>query len=1448
MADQQQGNVQASAFPSPPPFYQHFTEENIARVAALRAEKDSNSNQKDDSFKEPDLPADLQYLQPPQPPAEGTYRSFGDLYNLNDVLPSLTEQGIEQLYSPPASPSGSGSDPQSHSDRTLILKRISKSLLLNFLELMGIMSVNPEQYAEKIQDLRTLFINFHHLLNEYRPHQARESLILMMEAQLARSKAETDGIESMKTKVEGILAGLGQVNIAREEAEEYKDDKKDLEEYDGAKDVWEELHREMESVTEEDAESMSEYKEDLLGETYDIEAATGGEMETGSNDEMKTVADDKTETITDDEMETVTDDAIRDRFQLFFSIHPNLEPGDLVEILQSSGWNERVTLRKVYELKNGYDLSPVQNRLPAPTIDSAPSVSSATIGYNDSTEDLNGELPDARSPIVIDDDSTDGENYGGKGKGKSDVLQSDDSSENNSSEDDAEPFVRVRVPRVAKVPAPRRPTSKDDNVTDHTTVTRWIGRLVGGLYVKTLLVCNGDDALNEKGGLVESYVQKRKLDGLIDITVNRDKLREQGWTGRDYTDKVELVPPVKWVDKKLSKKFYGVAFIDKDRFLPGDCITVRAGIDDRDHLTANGRLKRNIKETAARVWFARIVNIFANKKGEPMAHVRWFSHGGDTFLDETAGPKELFLLDRCDDIEMSTIAGKVNVERCTEIGPLEESDHFREPNCYFYRFFYDDDETTPVRFEDAAFHEENIKLAGTENSQQCFCCTKREQIQYEHSTRVTGTINEDRSATSFSHDGIEYKLNDCVYMLPRASDEPHTIGQIMHIKCTGGFNWAVKDPVKLRDSVQGVRITVRILRRYDDLTSDYRSEFKRGDKHAIRDSRRLYLSNRWKTIVADDRLLGRCYVMHPDRITNLAKYKDLEDTFYVADKEPDYSDESATSRAFAQEELEPVNAGDFNNSADGNALVEMEERRQESFANAGLKLRAMDVFAGCGGLTSGLHEGGAVDTLYGIEWDVDASRTLKRNFPHMTVYNENANKLLQRAIQEEKGTASGVMRDLQGKPMPPMPKCGEIDFLYGGPPCQDFSGCNRCPKANSIKNSLLTTFLSYVDHYRPKYFLLENVRGLLQHRLGSTQKKVGFGVQGGIQQGSVKFILRALTSLGYSAQFHMLQAAEHGAPQSRRRVFFWGALLGRKLPLYPQPTHVCKGLSAPTNTFTMGRTAPHNPVTVGDAISDLPAFDWRVKVPGDDRQAQRQRELGIPTVGLPADKAASVGNNNSLYAYEPITEFQREVRRYVKGDVVKNHVTRQWNFDTMLRLSRIPMRPKANHNDLPPEHDLVCLRNQAASRSKFYPNRYYRLDFREQFQTCLTNVDPGGENGKILHPSQRRVLTVREFARAQGFLDTFTWDPNTQTPGAMYKQIGNAVSLQHGRALGKEIFKALYAQWESDKEADVEEILSAVGTVDSDEFEGFDEDIKMEDAIVDGGRAYEEPIVISDSE
>lgn len=96
-----------------------------------------------------------------------------------------------------------------------------------------------------MQDLRTLFINFHHLLNEYRPHQARESLILMMQDQLERSKAETEGILRMKAEVESVLEGLGRESlVGKEGGGELPKAESGKSEVDVGRDVWEELRRE----------------------------------------------------------------------------------------------------------------------------------------------------------------------------------------------------------------------------------------------------------------------------------------------------------------------------------------------------------------------------------------------------------------------------------------------------------------------------------------------------------------------------------------------------------------------------------------------------------------------------------------------------------------------------------------------------------------------------------------------------------------------------------------------------------------------------------------------------------------------------------------------------------------------------------------------------------------------------------------------------------------------------------------------------------------------------------------------------------------------------------------------------------------------------------------------------------------------------------------------------
>ncbi|CAD6504914.1 BgTH12-00414 [Blumeria graminis f. sp. triticale] len=250
MEELSQSNPLATVFPAPPPFYQSFTPTNIQKFAAHRAKvlgSDKNIAS-DTSTLLADLPAELVHLQPPELPTaeDGKFRCFGDVYyifgKVKEDLPSLEAMGVEQVYTPPTSPAriqSPSQDSQAHHDRAFILKRLAKSLLLNFLELLGVLATNPSLWTQKVQDIRTLAINFHHLLNEYRPHQARESLIMIMREQLAKKKAEIQGVRECGERVEKILEGL--VSISLDEPTVYeKEPEVDIEEI-----IWESMEKEL---------------------------------------------------------------------------------------------------------------------------------------------------------------------------------------------------------------------------------------------------------------------------------------------------------------------------------------------------------------------------------------------------------------------------------------------------------------------------------------------------------------------------------------------------------------------------------------------------------------------------------------------------------------------------------------------------------------------------------------------------------------------------------------------------------------------------------------------------------------------------------------------------------------------------------------------------------------------------------------------------------------------------------------------------------------------------------------------------------------------------------------------------------------------------------------------------------------------------------------------------
>ncbi|KAI1636825.1 mediator complex, subunit Med7 [Biscogniauxia mediterranea] len=232
----------SSTWPPPPPFWQSFTPENIARINDLRKEKAEREGMSSDedalkTVRLEGLPRGLRNLQPPLEPEDGVWRVFGDKYQLVDELPRLEDMQIRRLFPNPEERDQDGK----HFDRATILKRLAKSLILNFLELTGLMATHPNSAEDKITDLRDLFINFHHLINEYRPHQARESLISMMQAQLDRTRAETNAIRDAKDKAERILEGLGSLKIedlANGAAAKKKDP------WDGAREVLNSLEEE----------------------------------------------------------------------------------------------------------------------------------------------------------------------------------------------------------------------------------------------------------------------------------------------------------------------------------------------------------------------------------------------------------------------------------------------------------------------------------------------------------------------------------------------------------------------------------------------------------------------------------------------------------------------------------------------------------------------------------------------------------------------------------------------------------------------------------------------------------------------------------------------------------------------------------------------------------------------------------------------------------------------------------------------------------------------------------------------------------------------------------------------------------------------------------------------------------------------------------------------------
>jgi DNA (cytosine-5)-methyltransferase 1 len=256
-------------------------------------------------------------------------------------------------------------------------------------------------------------------------------------------------------------------------------------------------------------------------------------------------------------------------------------------------------------------------------------------------------------------------------------------------------------------------------------------------------------------------------------------------------------------------------------------------------------------------------------------------------------------------------------------------------------------------------------------------------------------------------------------------------------------------------------------------------------------------------------------------------------------------------------------------------LVNMPER-----AEAKERFSTLSLFSGAMGLDLGFERSGQFETLAVIESDKACCDTIRLNRDRGLVAN---NKLAVYQTDIMAIAPDQIMSDLCLAP-------GDLDVLIAGPPCQSFSTSGRRKSVQDDRGLLLWRVIDFIDVFRPKTFVIENVRGLvsaaLEHRpIADRPAKGGAPLEIREQPGSVvrKFLsdLRRRLGEAYHLDVFEVNAVNYGAPQLRERALFIGNRLGRVID-FPSPTHGAEGLSFATLGEALSRVGVENNPTIMD--------------------------------------------------------------------------------------------------------------------------------------------------------------------------------------------------------------------------------------------------------------------------
>ncbi|XP_050350712.1 DNA (cytosine-5)-methyltransferase 1-like isoform X2 [Nymphalis io] len=910
-----------------------------------------------------------------------------------------------------------------------------------------------------------------------------------------------------------------------------------------------------------------------------------------------------------------------------------------------------------------------------------------------------------------------------------------------------------------------------------------------------------------------------------------DEEEYQHTAEKRHLDKIDDTVPVKltgannkklkWIGEPIkadaTKVYYESVEIDGAELKIGDFVMVETS-------------QLNIPALVSRVSYMwkEIIN---PKSG--YFHAEVFIRSSDTVLGEVGDPREVFLGNRCcHGAPLSSILRKAHVEKRDppkdwfKLGGKEVAEEYFEDDgkTYFYQKYY---ERFTARFEDLPIDPE----CPNELRKHRFCpsCERKTKRDAKDIPKVSGKLAEKTSVvpemnrsewTTVRWRDHDYKKGCAVFLKPgtfkfkytynnnsngkmklekvdediypeyyRKSDnylrgsnidtgEPFCVGYVAAITAAGEGPLVVP---------QDIYIKVNVLYRPENTSS-------RFPHHE--DLNVVYWSDEIKE-VPFSAVVGPCQLVYVDNIPQ-------QDYIYDwLEKDPSrIYFRMAYNNATGQIEDVPQQAKSVGRGDKGKDKGKGKGKSSKPLepnigANPEINirpLRTLDVFAGCGGLSEGLHQSGVAECRWAVENVEAAAHAYSLNNKNCIIFNEDCNALLKEAMSGATHSEGGLRLPMQG----------EVELLCGGPPCQGFSGMNRfnSREYSNFKNSLVASYLSFCDFYRPKYFILENVRNFVAFKKGMV----------------LKLTLRTLLDMGYQCTFGILQAGNYGVPQTRRRLIILAAAPGYKLPLYPEPTHVFSRRACSLTTTIDGKrfmtniqwdeSAPRRTCTIQDAMSDLPQI------------CNGANKIEID------------------YGSMPETYFQRLVRSRDETTRLRDHICKNMAPLIQARMSRIPTTPGSDWRDLPnvsvtlsdgtkckvlhyrhedkkngrsgrgalrgvcacasgapcspadkQENTLIpwCLPH-TANRHNNWAGLYGRISWDGYFSTTVTDPEPMGKQGRVLHPQQHRVVSVRECARSQGFRDTYLFAGSVQDK---HRQIGNAVPPPLGAALGREIKKAL---------------------------------------------------------